>query len=343
MLMERRLLPVKDLLRAVLHNEARPQSFNRFVNICIAIALTHLERKAASGQLSSAMFQLSMRDLAVDCIADLFRIDESGIPVQMSTYFECVNLDAASEEETLILLRRLVFSKVKHGLFRAYNEWDPSLGRILRNIKLGINVTGEFVEADRFGDTVLTPTRCDLLLRKPLIQKDTLAHILHRLSLADDLVPSMLSALSAHLRDQTEYCRIVPLLPLALTWRERLSAFHPLEQAATDANDGNLWRQDFHLITVEACEAVKGMMWDRYVKPGGIPAETYEAYFSAITASLDAKWDQEEGRQKLFELVKQNLPDLTEAEYKSEHRNTVEYLLKLARKRAQADLSKNLT
>ena len=138
--MAQRLLPVRELLCSILRNEAPSRAFTHFINLCTSIALTHLERKAATGQINRGMIQLSLKDLALDCVADLFRLDEQGIPVQMRMYFECVNLEEASEEETLILLRRLIFSKVKQGLFRTYNEMDPSLGKIIRNIKLGVNL-----------------------------------------------------------------------------------------------------------------------------------------------------------------------------------------------------------
>ncbi len=338
--MEQRLLPIKELLRAILRDGARPQAFNQFVSVCIAIALTHLERKAASGQLSRTLFQMLLRDLAVDCIADLFRLDDNGIPIQMETYFNCVDLDGASEEETLILLRRLVFSKVKHGLFRAYNELDPSLGKILRNIKLGINVTGEFVESDRFGDTVLTPTRCDSLLNKPMLQRESLAQLLAGLPLADDHIPSMLSGLSAYLRGQTEFCRIVPLLPLALTWRDQLSSRRSIGDDLTQLQDHALWTQDVRKITMDACNTIKAQMKSRYVGGNGVDQQTFEAYFRAIAESITADWSESTNGDSLFRLLRVEIPALTETDYRSNHRNTMEYLVKLVRKRAKSDLSK---
>ncbi len=327
-------------MRAVLRNGARPQAFNHFVSICVSIALTHLERKAASGQLSRTLFQISLRDLAVDCIADLFRLDDNGIPIQMEAYFSCVDLESASEEETLILLRRLVFSKVKHGLFRAYNELDPSLGKILRNIKLGINVTGEFVESDRFGDTVLTPTRCETLLCRPMIQREFLALIIAELDLADDTIPCLLTGLSAHLRNQTEFCRIVPLLPLALTWRDHLSSIRMIESDTAEPQDHALLTQDVRRITLDACDAVKTTMMHRYVKSSGIDPRTYEAYFRAIAASMNSEVTDGKNGDTLFRLVRAELPELSDGDYRQHHRNTVEYLLKLVRKKAKADLSK---
>jgi len=338
--MAKRLLPVKELLRAVLRNEARPQEFNGFVNLCISIALTLLERKAASGQLSRVMFQIPLKDLAVDCVADLFRIDEDGVPIQMQTYFECVNLSEASEEETLILLRRLIFSKVRQGLFRSYNEHDPSLGRILRNIKLGVNLTGEFAESERFGDTVLTPTRCEALTSKPAIQRETLSQMLGEIQLANDHVPSMLSALSLHLRNQTTYSRIIPLIPLALAWREHLISNRVTEDATFSMADTGLLTQDVRRIAQEACDAVKEVMRPRYVKVDGIDEVTLDAYFRAIAASVFAEYWDAKNSESLFTLLKAEIPRLTEQEYRANHRNALEYLLKLVRKRTRAELTK---
>lgn len=338
--MAKRLLPVKGLLQAVLHNEATPHEFNQFVNLCISVALTLLERKAAAGQLSRAMFQMPLNDIAVDCIADLFRSDENGIPIQMQTYFECVNLDEASEEETLILLRRLVFSKIRQGLFRSYNELDPSLGRILRNIKLGVTLTGEFAESERFGDVVLTVTGCDALTHMPVVQKESLTQILSEIPLANDHVPSMLSALSLHLRSQAEYCRVVPLLPLALAWREHLLANRMTEEEGLSIAERGLLTQDVRRIAQDACEAVKELMRPRYVKEGGIESETLDAYFRVIFASVFAEYWDASTVESLFSLLAAEIPGLTESAYRENHRNTIEYLLKLVRKRTKAEMTK---
>jgi hypothetical protein len=333
------LLPVKECLRSVLRNEVRSREFNHFVNLCSSMALALLERKAAAGQITGAAFHLSLKDLALDCIADLFRPDNRGIPLQLQVYFDCVDLDGATEEETLILLRRLVFSKVKQGLFRAYNESDPSLGKILRNIKIGIGVTGEFTEGDRFGDAVLVPLHHDPLLGKPMLQRESIGEILAGLPLRSDRIPHMLTGLSRCLGDQTDWCRLVGLLPLALAWRDFLSATRSGARMVLEYPDSDCYSQDVRRIVLEVCENVKKTMKARYVRAEGVDAVTYDAYFRAIAKFIANELWEEPAGVSLFLLIRAELPDLSESTYRARHRNTLEYLVKLVRKKARSELA----
>ncbi|MGA9119878.1 MAG: hypothetical protein WB699_10980 [Bacteroidota bacterium] len=312
--------------------------FTQFVHICHAVALTLLERKAATGQLTPSILSLPLRDLAFDCIADLFTLNEEKIPVQIQVYFECVDLESISEEETLSYLRRLVFSKVRNGLFRTYNEMDPTLGKILRNIKLGASLAGEFVEGDRFGDTVLSATGCDPLFGKPLLDRESLFRILSRIHRPDSRIPSMLSALSSHIREQSDYCRVVPLVPLGLALRDFLSSsrIHPDEPEThidLDLDSGT-----FQRIVEEACSSVERQMRRKYTVSGGIDEALYKSYFDVIAATLISEACETEMEGSLFHRLQTRYPDLNEEEYRSNHRNTVEYLMKLVRKRARLSL-----
>ena len=156
----RLLAGLRENLRFMLAGSHSPAQLNCVVAVAHALATSFLLSKRSAGRLS-VLHGLNHSDLAYDCIADIFQLNEGGTYVQLSAYFAGINLKLASEEETLAHLRRLVFSKVNHGIFRLYSESDPVLAKILRNIKLAIASLGSFVELQRFDESCIAPSLCE--------------------------------------------------------------------------------------------------------------------------------------------------------------------------------------
>ena len=77
--------------------------------------------------LQTRFHYASYRDLAYDCIAELFLQDDDGVPKVLRTYFNGLNVQELDEAEILIHLRRLIVARVNQELFRIFGEIDPSL------------------------------------------------------------------------------------------------------------------------------------------------------------------------------------------------------------------------
>ena len=159
---------------------------------------------------------LNTSDLAYDCIAELFRRDNDCDLIRIRTYFESIDIEASTDQELIVYLRRLVFSSVNQSLVRIYNSFDPHLGKILRNLKLSAQNLGTFTEIDRLGEQCLVPQLCDPLFHLPVVELDRLQAELSSRLRGTERIPEILSALSRYLREQSEHSRQVPLLRLAL-------------------------------------------------------------------------------------------------------------------------------
>ena len=150
-------------LSFVLANAHSKRQLEELVSLCHSLAVSSIRGKLASGKINTTLLGLNDSDLAYDCIADLFQRDEKGTVLHLKTYFESFLVESESDELLLAHLRRLIFARVNQGLFRLYNEADPALGKILRNIKLAIHSLGNFVEFERFGESHIAPSLCDPL------------------------------------------------------------------------------------------------------------------------------------------------------------------------------------
>ena len=94
------------LIRAVAGEAPSRTSVNEFTFLCRKIAVVFLRKKVSLGRLYPETFGVSIDDLALDCIADLFIQDDNGTLLQISAYFQGISLDDTTDEELLSHVRR---------------------------------------------------------------------------------------------------------------------------------------------------------------------------------------------------------------------------------------------
>lgn len=157
------LRDIRARLMPVLGRMYSRRQLNEFVAVCHAIAVGAVRTRARTLRFLTRFSFANDADVAYECISDLFRQDEKGTILQVAAYFEGIDCTHATDQELLIHLRRLVFSKVNYGLFRLLNEADPALGKILRNTRLACQTLQNFDVIERFGDPCLVPAMCDPL------------------------------------------------------------------------------------------------------------------------------------------------------------------------------------
>ena len=329
------------LIRAVAGNEPPRTSVNEFTFLCRKIAVVFLRKKVSLGRLYPETFGVSIDDLALDCIADLFLQDDHGTLLQISAYFNGISLEKTTDEELLGHIRRLVFAKVNQGIFRAYNEVDPSLGKILRNIKLAIQSLEQFSTVDRFGELSITPCLCDTLEHLPPMDRGQLEHCLHEIASGSENIPSLLSKLARALREQSSHSRIVPLMSIAFAVRSLYSG--PADNSAGETSpEDSFTAHDSQNIIREACNGIKAEMKTQYVSKKKVEPVVYEHYFDVIEQNLVARIVQQDGEMfSFFDRLQALMPELTKEEYGRDHKSRVEYLGRLTYDRAISELRKN--
>ncbi len=244
-------------LCALLNNLHTHRQLNGVIAVCHALASAFLQSKRAGWALTN-LHAFSYSDLAYDCIADLFHRDDEGNYLQWRAYFEGVPLGDLTEEEILAHVRRLVFNKVNHGIFRIFNDLDPSLGKVLRNVKLAIETLNNFVEKDRFGETHIAPSLCETLEHLPTIDNAVLEQVLIEARDNATHVPDILARLSLYLRQQSAHSRLVPMMLVATVIRK---LYIPDQQThAEPGMDGQFTIAETSETIRSACGKVRNAM-----------------------------------------------------------------------------------
>ena len=318
--------------------ESDPRQLKKFVDVCTALAVTFLKSKFSVGKLNLQVIGLNIYDLAHDCISDLFQRDETGKLIQLEAYFSGIPFDETPDEELLAHLRRLIFAKVNQSLFRIYNEVDPSLGKIYRNIRLAVNTLGNFTEVIRFGEPHLLPSFCDPLEHLPPVEACTLEQELISSSKKNARIPEMISALSLFLRNQNECSRLVPVMTAAMVIRSVFEKRVEIETHAVPA-DQRLTLDDALATVSRVCRDTKREMMPRYVLKKKVDPHMFENFFNAIEHNLVEVLIGGNGQpESLYNSLKKFIPEMSEEEYKKNHKNKLAYLCRLTRKQIVAEL-----
>ncbi len=323
------LLPgLREAVDGFVRGDVTPSALNRFIRICHSLALSQLSNRRNTVVLSK-VHGLNASDLAFDCISDLFQRDEEGHYLQLETYFRGFPLNQMADPELLVLLRRLVSSKVHQGIFRLLNEADPSLGKILRNIKLAVPALNQFEEVERFGETFIRTSLCDPLDHLPEPTSEQIERALLETVPGPAFVPELLSRLSVFLRSQRDTRRTVPLVTVALAFRSLYAARTRLPSDLVEAEqlpavfDGPaIVRMTMRELRIRA---------SRFVARGKVTAELLDHYCAVIEEGLTRRIVHANGEGfTLFGALHQRDPRISRARYRAVHRSRLEYLARLA-------------
>ncbi len=337
------LKDLRDNLFSLLANTQTATQLNEVVALCHAIAAASLKHAVVDGSANQEYLGLRRTDIAYDCIADLFRKDEAGNFVQLQSYFKSLPTSGLSEQELLAHLRRIVQSKTQQGLFRIYQESDPTLGKILRNIKISIQVVRNFQETERFHEVQITPIQCDPLDECTTIDVDGLVREFGPMVRGSENIPEMLSKLAIFLRAQTTHRRSVPLISAALAFRALYARGLQSDHAAEPTVEAKLMRDDARRTVHSVCEEVKQGTRRKYLQTKKIEEGMFDAYFTAIEHHVFEFVMGVDGHDAaLFQSLQKVMPGLTSREFQKRHRNTIEYLARLCRTKVRKRLQEEL-
>ncbi len=314
---------------------------HKVVAVFHGLAVAFLKSKRSVWALA-ARNGLNHSDIAYDCIAELFQQGDSGEYVQLKAYFGGLPLATMEDGEVLGHTRRLVFAKTNHGIFRICNEYDPGLGKILRNLKLAIHALRNFEEVERFGELWIRPTLADPLEHLPPPGQQELLEALRGSVQKNAKTPDLLAALSMYLREQSTHARSVPLMELAITLR-LLFAREEGDESGEGTVESTLAAADTRSMVAQACSRVMRSMTSRYVDRGKVSRAIYERYFAVIEQGLVERFVGGDGEDfSYYEGLKAHLPDLTRDEYKKLYKSHMEYLGRCALKETLRRLKREL-
>lgn len=320
---------LKDTVGAILRGQPSRKAIQTFVQESHRYSLAYLRKKARQGSLEAHHFGLSLEDLALDFLADLFERDEEGHFVQIKTYFEGIGWQNKDEAGLHIALRRLVFSKVNDGLFRGHRRQDPELARIIRNVKNAVKGSEGLTLMRRGKELWMVAGDPDALGTHPTLPSELLESRLMPHIAPDSRTPDIVSAFKRVVESDSEYTSGYPVSRFALAVRSA----HVRMAAAVESEAGvQLVPDEVEQAIQYVTEHIREAAHDSYVMSGKMDEATFEAYLQAMRDALGAQFcSKASPLASHYEALKQYMPALTKEQYRSTNRHVLEYLIKMGR------------
>lgn len=334
---------LKSLVASVLRPNPPYHATKEFVNLCHKIAVAYLRVKSASRRFSYDKFALSSDDIAYDAIAELFRRDEKGVFTSLVAYFERDGLAVArSNEEIFSDVRRLVLSAVNNRLFRLYRASDPSLAKLIRNMKLTLKSHPLLVVETITGEQVIAlRAKNDRGRHRPVIPPELLLPELFERSVSRSRLRDVLNALAETLREQTQYRHQIPLVEAAVVIRSfYLSG---LEMAANTTSDTPLLHGEIEAFARWVVVRLKGGTGASYLRKKKLTRGQLASHLAAVREILIREFDgTATGDCSYFGVLKSHYNALTDRQYRAKHRVILEYFAKAAKADMRELLRKEL-
>jgi len=354
-----------QLVRSICSGTHCQSQLVQFINLAQKISLSYLKYQEVTGKRISGErvdTEIELEDLAIDCIAELFCTDEEGQFPQLKRYYEpkLAEMSEVTDQDVLILTRRLVVRKTKQELSRIFRERDPEGAKIVRNIKVAIRSSEklhlfremgkEFVfyknglrlDADNAFDA--EKYRKYLRKTKPPIPDDQLNNGFLDLYQPNDSVALSINKLLSFIHTMNGYQNYVPLEKIVKLIRG--VKFHDFRERMRD--DENVPTPLDHLESKEiegyirvVIELVESKIDSQYLRTGKLPQSKGEIYSKALE---DVLYDliQKKDNSSYFRNLKYYLPDLTQREYRQNERSVFEYLAKVAKREFRKHLKELL-
>lgn len=321
---------LKATIRAIFGDPPSRAAVGHLVEESHRMALAYLVKKARRGTLNSEHFGLSVDDLALDCIADLFRRDEAGRFVHLAEYFEGVGWSELDEASLRIALRRLVFSKVNEGFFRRHRKHDPELARIIRNVKNAVNARPSVELVRRGRELWLVVAGTTSMGEKPPMPFELLEAYLTRHLHATRHIPEVVE-LFEQLTDRAPmYAAGYPVSRFALAVRAahvRLVTVPEPPEVPAPFTDEEVAEAIVYATqrTIEAFRVT-------YVDSGKLDEQTFDAYARATYDLVAGQFSSAAVPvASYYDGLCAYIPDLSKGTYRSRHRHVLEYMVKTVR------------
>jgi hypothetical protein len=304
-----------------------------YIHLCHRMAVAYIMQRVRTGRLRAESFGMTVDDLAMDVIADLFERDEHGVFPQLVTYYTALDWRSGDEQRLIAATRRLVMSKASEGLFYRFQEHDPGLGRIIRNLKRALDGHALLVSY-RSASCLWIGVQCtessdpgSLPLMPPEFLEIHLAGRLGSVRSTTDV----LDAVGAILNAQSLYRTSLPLTMVAQAIR---AASVHLEASVGDVRPFAAVQQgrDIESLIRRCIRQTQSDLEQTYVGRRKVTPDAYPLYFIAVRNRLLEEVEDGSVSISNYEALRAVISPLSKDVYMRDHRAIFEYMMRMTKR-----------
>ena len=335
------LPPIRNVIVRGLHPHATPGDIKQLVNLCHKAAIAYLRPKAA--MYRRMMDGLTIEEVSLDAIADLFEQRcGTGFPKLAQWLNRNSPIDQMTDDTLWVEFRRIILGAVNQHLYRMFRHADPSLSRILRNLKLALKTHPRLrlMEINRIAPIALKHAEAE---RRscPEILPELLEAEFQARSSSDRSLKTMLGTIEAVLREETDYRDAVPLTVVALMFRSRTAG--PPVVESIDPSCEELTEEEIVGMIDGTLDRLRPAAVRTYLQTDKLLRPLLESHLRALreilVSSISGGGD---GHATYLRTLQKHIPGITNHQYQTRDRRILEYLARQARRELKIIVMKDL-
>jgi hypothetical protein len=333
------------LLKQILSGKYASFDIERLVKIVFQISLDRLILLVKLGRLNIKNIPISLNSIAMDCIADLFKRDNSGCLIEIVDFFSGDNdINNLQEDEVKSLFRSLVFTAVNDGMANIFKNYDPIYNKILQNIRYHIRTIPGIKKIEMFNEIYIYSCKeVDLQTNLMAYPVEELEYDLSPLLKGNENSKDYLLLILGLLNEQDKYRRCYSLASIANVIKRIISRrMKDSIETIYSVND-ELLDHDIPEIVARCIYDMKMFLNHKFLGKNKISEDLFDKYFAAIEEIIFCSFVQNDGVTiTAYDCLKKYYPEITQEEYKNEHCNRFEYMIKIAKNKVKEDLKELL-
>ncbi len=367
-------IPIEPLIRRIISNTYTNQDLLEFLNLSQKIAvgyLRFLQRNQRRNLLLPGQSPDSLNQLAIDCIAPLFRRDEDDVFVEFRRYFTPL-LKEKSDDGNIRLfvqLKRLIVGSVKHELTRIFRERDPEGAKILRNIRNAIRNSKDLLFVENMEHTYVFSLQniedADLF-RKMAAGEITIHHDVARETLRRDFpliplpelieqyvsrfspfeqYPTFVRHLLQIVKENTLYANYLLLEDIIFVGRsfrnKQVPLWSSLDEVKGEGPEASYYDRQLREFVETMGDRIGLIINSKYGVKGRYTPDVLHAFQKALNDFVE-DFIHKRKTPPHFTLLHRYLPELDQETYRSQYRHGFEYLVRAVRKEISQEIVKIL-
>lgn len=316
---------IKHLIWGFIKDDSLSEA--HLITVCADIGEAYLKIHRKEQYIVQSL-GITLRDFAFDGIAELFT--ENG--KVLKGFFDPLSLKTMDEAAVFINLRKLVFGQMNDHIFASYKQVDPSLSKIIRNIKRGVKYGR--IDQLRIGSNPRFIEHEELNKGQPCIPH----HLLIHRYIPNTVRPQNMTEALLCLRDffemHPQYQARISILSFAFLLRDYYAM--QLEEVIEFNNTSisEMYQEELVKIIKKAVKHIRLSLYAGYVVyHQKMEEHMYALYFMVVEKILLNEYFLEEREHTYYEFFRSIHGEITKKEYRDQHRQYLEYFVKKTRQR----------
>lgn len=311
-------------------SSATQSNLNNVIEKSYRIALKYLHSHRLKIFRLTTQQDLTIEELAIDCIAALFIKENNKDLISIQNSFTNWEPAITSEEDCFYFLNKVVSSRVEQHIFKLFKEADPFFSKLLDSVNYLIRIN-EFSKIIFLGKSYITKTS-ENRFEKTFISTEEFEKLPTKLF---QNKKTLLLNLFDYLKTETDFNAAIPLNDLI----NKLKHINFSEYLVNEFVLNEYKKIEVNQIVNTGLGFALDKLVTSYVEKGKLDSFEKLAFELALK---DMAIDLSDGgiNPGLYRYLSAHFTDLSEIDYQSKYHNILEYLLKVMKNNIADQLTK---